>query len=55
MKNRKAQLYFRPNNPRPRPFVSQDQDNDDDWAEEEDRKMLRKINSRPGAWRRVCG
>lgn len=26
-----------------------------DWAEREDRTMLRSINSRPGAWRRLIG
>lgn len=53
MENRNARPYFRPNNPRPRPFISQDQDNNEDWAEKEDREMLRKINPRPGAWRRI--
>ena len=53
MKGKKEQQRFGPIGPRPKYSIRHSLFENEDWAEREDRKMLRKINSRPGAWRRL--
>jgi len=55
MEGKKEQLRFRPLSLRPRHPAHHSLFENEDWAEREDRKMLRKINNRPGAWHRIYG